>query len=209
MKAHIKRFRRQVCSATFVLGILFAGGCSDYSSQNDALRAQLIENEKQAASLQKSIDELTKTGEECRGQVLVLQGLSEAQRKAGVPEILDVVIVSRTGIYDAETPEKEPRLIVYLKPIDDTGDAIKAGGAVHVELWDLGETPAKAKLASWDVSAGELKEMWSGSMLSSFYRLAFDVPKDYPNRKDLAVKLTFTDYFTGKSFSRQMAVNSR
>jgi hypothetical protein len=209
MKARIKRSRPQLWFALVILCVMFAGGCSDLSSQNDALRAQLIENEKQAAKLQKSIAELKKSGEECRQQTLNLQGLSEEQKKAGVPDILDVVITGQTGIYDAETPDREPRLMVYFKPIDDAGDAVKAGGAVHIELWDLGQAPEKAKLEAWDVSSGELKKTWSGSLLSSFYRLEFKVPKDYSTRKDLTVKLTFTDYFTGKSFSRQLAIKSR
>ncbi|HSV27219.1 MAG TPA: hypothetical protein VLH60_04930 [Sedimentisphaerales bacterium] len=209
MKTHFGLSRHHARSCAVLLCALFAGGCADYSRQNDALRAKLMARDKEAAAMRRTVAELTAAGEECRQQVATLQGLSEEQRRAGVPEILDVIIVRRTGIYDAEKAGEAVRLMVYFRPIDDVGDAVKAAGHARVGLWDLSAEPAKARLAEWDISFTELKRMWSGSMLSNFYRLELPVPQDYAARKDLTVKLTFTDYFTGRTFSRQLAIKSR
>jgi len=207
MKTYNFRLFVHVLSAAFVTCV-FSSGCADYSHQNDSLRSQVIEKDKQAASLRKEIAELKKSGEVCLSQVETLQGLTPEQRKAGIPHIMDLILVSRTGIYPAETDERQTRLLVYFKPIDDTGDAVKVAGAVRVELWELGDKPAEALLQSWDITADQLKTMWSGSLLANFYRLEFPVPAEYVNKHNLTLKLTFTDYFTGKTFRPQMAIKS-
>jgi len=209
MRAHIKRSARQVCCLVFTLALCLAAGCADHGRQNDILRQQLIDKEKQTTDLQQAVVELRNANGECRQQVATLQGLTPEQRREAVPDIEEVVIVSRSGIYDAETPGKTPRLIVYFRPMDDTGDAIKSPGSAHIELWDLGRSPSEALLEKWDVSAVELKKTWAGSLLSNFYRLEFPVPAEYASSKELTVKLTFTDYFTGKSFTPQQPIKSR
>jgi outer membrane murein-binding lipoprotein Lpp len=206
MKALIGRLGCRIFLTALVCGLLVVAGCSDYSSQYDAVSSKLAAKEKENATLQQTVDTLTKENSQCQQQVRTLQGLTAEQKTESIPTVSDVTIAKRTGIYNAETADRETRLVIYFRPIDETGDAIKASGAVHIELWDLDLEPAKAVLVMWNISAGELKKTWSGSLLADFYRLAFTVPEDYATRKNLTLKLTFTDYFTGKTFSGQMAV---
>jgi hypothetical protein len=194
-----------------LVGMMLVGmtGCTSYSKQYDEASEKLVQTQKQNEALQKTIKDLQETNAQCQQQVVTLSGMTAEQRKEAIPTVTEVKITKRSGIYPRETESRKTHLLIYFRPIDDTGDAVKAPGTVHVELWDLGEQPAQAMLAKWDVSANELKKSWSGSLLADFYRLAFDVPDDYMNRKNLTVKLTFTDHLTGRVFAQQMAVSGR
>lgn len=172
-------------------------GCSDYSRQYDQASSKLSAKEKEAAAMQAEMAALKAENQRCSQQVTTLQGLTPEQKKDAVPSIVELNIIKRSGIYRNESGDRETRLIVYFRPVDDTGDAVKAGGAAHLELWDLGQDPAKSLLAKWDVPAAELKKSWSGSLLADFYRLTFTVPDDYATRQNLTLKVSFTDYLTG------------
>lgn len=189
--------------------LVWMAGCTSYSKQYDEASEKLVQSQKQNESLQKTVKDLTAANSQCQQQVTALQNLTPEQRKEAIPSIVELTINKRSGIYPAETEDRKTRLLVYLRPMDDSGDAVKAAGSVHVELWDLDKPAAQAMLNSWDVTAKELKTMWSGSLLADFYRLRFEVPSDYLTRKNLTLKVTFTDYFTGKVLSAQMAVSGR
>jgi hypothetical protein len=210
MNAIIGRLCR--CALHVTLSVVLAAcvsGCSDYSKQYDEASTKLVEAQKQNDALENAVKTLKQENAACQQQVATLSVLTPEQKKQAIPTVTDIDINKRSGIYKAESDGKQTKLIVYFRPLDDTGDAIKAAGSVHLELWDLGQQPAQAMLQKWDVSAVELKKMWSGSLLADFYRLAFAVPDDYSTRQNLTVKLTFTDYMTGKVFTPQMAVAGR
>jgi hypothetical protein len=213
MKALIKlafgHLGRQLFYFVFAWGILVTAGCSNYSGQNDVLRSQLQEKDKQNVALRETLSTLRDENAQCQQQVVNLQNLTPKQKAEAISTVTDVTIDKRSGIYDAQTTGKEPRLLIYVRPLDAEGDAIKAPGAVHIELWDLGAAPPQALLAKWDTTPLELKKKWSSSLLSNFYRLSFTVPADYAARKELTAKVVFTDYFTGKSYSMQNPITSK
>ena len=65
-----------------------------------------------------------------------------------------------TNFYDEDkTPGAtgKKNLVVYVEPIDETGDAIKAAGAIDVQLWDLNKKENEARLAQWQVEPNEIK----------------------------------------------------
>jgi hypothetical protein len=192
---------------TIVAAAILLAGCSDYSKAYDEASSKLVEAQKQNQALQKNVDQLKEANLQCQQQVMSLQGLTPEQRKEAVPSIVEIKVDKRSGIYPSNKDKTE--LVIYVRPIDDTGDAIKAAGPIHVELWDLGSVPADALLNKWDVPALQIKDKWSGALLAGFYRLAFEVPKDYATRKNLTLKVTFTDLLTGRSFTSQTPVAGR
>ena len=98
-------------------------------------------------------------------------------------------------------------LVVYLKTIDDMGDVIKSPGAVKIELWNLNAKPQEALLKSWQIEPKDLRKNWSGSLLTSYYKLQFDVSSILGKKeKELTLKVEFTDYLTGKIFKQQRVV---
>jgi hypothetical protein len=108
---------------------------------------------------------------------------------------------------EAGPTSKKKMLVVYLKTIDDMGDVVKAPGAVKIELWNLNAEPNEALLSSWQIEPKDLRKRWSGSLLTSYYKLQFDVNSILSKKeKDLTLKVEFTDYLTGKILKGQQVV---
>ena len=113
------------------------------------------------------------------------------------------VIAQFYGQYKDGVKEK---LIVYVRPIDRTGDAIKAAGGIGVQLWNLNAGPDEAMLAEWQVKPEEIKTLWSATMMTNYYRLTFDVGGVTSGEEELTVKVSFTDYTTGKVLGDQKVI---
>ena len=78
---------------------------------------------------------------------------------------------------------------------------------MNVELWELNKDAAQALLGRWRVEPAELKKLWSATMLTINYRLSFDVADKIDRFEEpLIVKVTFTDYLTGKVFKEQKII---
>jgi hypothetical protein len=94
---------------------------------------------------------------------------------------------------------------VYLKPIDRDGHTLKAAGAVTVQLFDLSEGAARNLLERHDFSVAQAAGHWSG-FLASHYRFDCRWKAGPPTAKELTVRVTFTDYLTGRTFTAQKVV---
>ena len=153
------------------------------------------------------IQKLQEENDSLRRQIETLSALSpEIRLKAiSVPE--KIRIRSRSGFYDKDRDGKKEVLKVYVQPIDSAGDKIKASGSVRVQLWDVNADADAALLKEWQVGPEELKQMWVGTLLTHYYRLSFDV-SDMPGGRDreLKLKVSFTDYVTGKVFQEHKMV---
>ena len=78
-----------------------------------------------------------------------------------------------------------------------------------VQLWDLDKTNGEALVGKWKVEPSELKKLWFASMVTINYRLTFEVADIIESLKEtLTVKVTFTDYMTGKIFKEQKAIKA-
>ena len=111
----------------------------------------------------------------------------------------------RTGFVDGNKDGKKEKLLVYIKPYDATGDAIKSAGSVDVQLWNLEERPEKAMIGQWAISPEELSQMWINSFITGYYRVSLDVNSpELEKDKGYTVKVTFTEYITGKVFEQQL-----
>jgi hypothetical protein len=193
----------------FAASLLFAFGCDNgtppkpktspqqtLASQNAELKNQLEQTKAENAQLIKQAESLSK--------------LPGEKRADAVYHIKSVKIGSFTNFYDAnKTPGAtgKKNLVVYVQPIDETGDTVKAGGAIAVELWDLNKKENEARLAQWQIEPNDLKTLWLSGMLSSGYRLSFDAGAIVDKfDKPLTVKVNFTDYLSGMTFTEQFII---
>jgi hypothetical protein len=118
----------------------------------------------------------------------------------------DVMISRYSGFYDKDKNGEPDRLIVYVEPVDQAGDVVKAAGTVDVQLWDLSADPNRALLGQWHVKAQELHKMWFATLVTINYRLMFDRPQAVPNERPLTVKVVFTDGLSGQVFTDQIVI---
>lgn len=184
-----------------------AGGCAGDYSDEWALKDEINQLTDQNAQLQKDLEQAEAENEELSGQVRVLSGLPERVKGENLYVLEKVALARHTNLYDKDGDGTSEKLIVYVEPIDADGDIIKARGEIEVALWDLNRENGQARLGQWTVKADELSKLWFNTMMRTNYRLAFDiggVVKEF--KEPLTVKVTFTDYLTGKIFKEQYVI---
>ncbi|MFA5252553.1 MAG: hypothetical protein WC454_08220 [Phycisphaerae bacterium] len=162
------------------------------------------------AELKSQIEQSKSENEQLKSQVQVLSKLPSEARIEDLYDLQKIKITRYTNIYDRDKDGKKEKLIVYIQPIDEQDDKVKATGAVDVELWDLNKADGEAKLGSWHVTPAELKTLWRATLITINYRLPFDVADKITGKeKELVVKVTFTDYPSGKVFKEQKIIRPR
>jgi hypothetical protein len=140
-------------------------------------------------------------------QVQVLAGLRAEVDIEDLYTLRRIKIHKYTNFYDKDEDGKKEKLIVYVQPIDKQGDIIKVSGSVDVELWDLNKEAGQAKLGQWHAGLDELKQNWFSTLIGGNYRLMFDIADKVDDfTEPLTVKVTFTDYLTGRVFKEQRVI---
>lgn len=185
--------------------VFFISGCEDPNrrqtiSEIDRLRGQNKALTVQAKQAQKQAEQLTK-------QVRVLSVVKDDISPEDIYNVEKIRISRFTNFYDKDDDGKKETLVVYIQPTDVDGDSIKAAGAVEVQLWDLSREQQKALVGQWQIKGKELKSLWFTSWISANYTLSFDVSSNIETFEEpLTVKVTFTDYLTGKVFNEQKVI---
>ena len=184
--------------------LAFFAGCED-AHKAAREKGDILTGEKK--QLQYQLEQCDTENENLKKQVEVLAGIKQDARFENLYHIQSVKLTKYTGFYDKNKDGKKESLIVYLQPMDEQGDIVKATGAADVELWDLNKKDGEAMLGKWRVEPNELKSLWFTTFLAINYRLTFDVADKIEGLKEpLTVKVIFTDYLTGKVFNEQAVV---
>jgi hypothetical protein len=195
-------------SAAFAL--LFAGCGPDQKAYQSQLRNTIDSLKLQNTQLNRQIEQLQQQNEQLSKQNKALAGLDPQFRYENLYNIQTVKVHKYTNIYDKDDNGNFEKLIVYIQPMDQHGDIVKAAGTVEVELWDLNNDQTDAKLGQWQILPEQLQQLWFASIASTNYRLTFDLDEPIDNYdQPLTVKATFTDHLTGKSFKQQKVIERR
>ncbi len=187
-------------------GCVLVLGCDRGVEKSLFDQVKLLSEEKTELKLE--VEKLQGANEELTKQVETLLALGPEVRLEVLGRLESIEISGRSGLYDKDKDEDGTKesLVVYVRTIDDAGDAIKAVGSVEVQLWDL-EAENDARLAQWQIRPEELKRLWSSTVMTSYYRLTFDVSELLRNNEnELTVKVTFTDYITGNILRKQRVI---
>ncbi len=189
---------------TLIFSFLFTG-CQK-SNESKPLLMKIGQLTQEKAQLQEDLTQSNNEKEQLKKQVQVLSGLPEDVRLDNLYRLQRVKIHRYTDLLDEDKDGKMEKLVVYVQPIDDQGDIIKAVGAVNVQLWNLNQTNGEALLGQWSVEVEELKTHWVTFLVTN-YRLTFDLDERIERlERPLTVKVTFTDYLSGKVFNEQRVI---
>lgn len=200
---------RFFCTLSSVLCFLtFVAGCGNTYTESP-LQERVETLTVRQKQLESQLEQSTTENERLQKQIQTLSGLPEQLKGENLYSIQDVEIGKYTGLFDKDKDGTKEKLIVYIEPFDEQGDVIKAAADIEVELWDLSKTDGSALLAKWPpVQPDELKKLWFDSMLKVNYRLTFDITDIVKSSEEpLTVKVTFTDYLSGKVFKKQKVIN--
>ena len=186
--------------------VLIASGCESNEDLSGTVWEQNKQIKQQKKDLEAEVEKLQAKNKQLQEQVVVLSKMPVGVNPDDLYGLKKLVISKRTGLYDKDKDGKKEKLILYLRPVDGEGDALKAAGDVEVELWDLSQEPKESLLAKWHIGPSELKKMWVGGMLTHYYRLSFDLTGDIEKRKELTARIRFTDHLTGKVLTAQTII---
>jgi len=189
--------------------IVASGGCQS-ENRCSTLQQKLDSQRQESKRLRQKVEQLRTENEKLKGRLKVLSNLPSRLEPEQFYNLKCIKLTSYTNFYDKDGDGRKEKLIVYLQPIDAFGDVIKAAGSVDVQLWDLNKPQSQALLGQWHVNPGQLQKLWFAALVKTNYRLAFDVgDKVAEFNKPLTVKVTFTDYSTGKVFQAQRLITPR
>jgi hypothetical protein len=202
------RARRTYAVPSLVLILL--GGCGTGGERMSPLEMKARDLEREKAQLAGQLEQSQVEAEQLKAQIQTLATLPQNKPENLFYALSAVKIGRFTDFYDKNEDGKRDKLIVYLQPVDQAGDAVKTAGIVSIQLWNLNHPDGKALLGEWQVPPAELHELWFNTLASTAYRLTFDVATT-PEMlaQPLTVRTTFTDYLTGQVFTDQYVIQPR
>jgi hypothetical protein len=174
------------------LGFLSAAvGCRNC----DLLEAELRTRENELRELRA---ELARADAHNEGMLRELGAVRQSTSAKPSPELASqtytlkqIVLGRQTGGYDDDGCPGDEALQVVLEPRDADGHAIKAPGALHVEVLEINPQGLKAPLSSWDLSPDQLRRAWRSGLLSTGYQIILPW-KVWPSSDKLRVIVQFT-----------------
>jgi hypothetical protein len=191
--------------AAFVGGaLLLAAGCGSPSAANIELR-------KQNQDLQAQVKRLTTEQE---GALRVIQGLRDAK---GTVQTLPTTRLARLfttqgiqfgrltgGAHIDPNKPGDDGLAVYVFPVDQSGQKLKAAGTFDIEAFDLAE-PTAPLVGRWHLDLEHAMQGWNSTLLE--YTYAFVLPwQKPPHHSDITVRVTFLDELTQTPFTAEQVV---
>lgn len=192
-----------IFTCSIVLGFF---GCAD-EALKPVSEQKIVSLREQNRELSKELKQKKAKIAELERGISILSKVTPEERFGYLYDLKKVKIAKFTNLYDENEDGRYDKLLVYIQPIDQQGDIIKAAGSIDVQLWDLNKTSEEALIGEWHVSAEQLSKIWFGGVLKTNYRLDFDITDKIEKFEEpLTVKITFTDYLRGKVFTEQKTI---
>jgi len=206
-KSEICHLFSVLCLLSSVFCLCVVAGCENANSIKTPLVEQIGNLTEQKKLLEKQLEQSRAENKQLKKQNQVLAGLPEDVKGENLYRLQRIDIGRYTGFFDKDDDGKKEKLIVYIQPRDEEDDIVKASGTVDVQLWDLNKADGKALLGQWRKEPEELKKLWFATLITINYRLTFDIADKVQSFDEpLTVKVTFTDYLTGKVFKEQKVI---
>ena len=186
------------------IAVVLLTGCR---SENRRTWDNLVECRRNNDELSLRVNSLESEKVQLTEQLHTLSKLDAAARLETLDTLEKIRIGKRTGFYDKKGDGTNDTLVVYLEPKDTAQDTIKAIGKVTIELWNLNVAEDKAKLGEWTLEPNQLHNSWGGNIFASYYRIKLPLKNAPDKTKEYTLKITFTDYLTGKVLTDQKVLS--
>ena len=204
-----QNFGRALCLIMVCLAPWFLTGCGIGSARKSACEIEVQRIEREKTELMREMQQARAENAQLAEQIKALSMIPQDKR-VNPYTLTRIKIAKYSNFYDKDNDGRREKFIVYFTPIDAEGDAFKASGTVHVQLWNLDNVNGQALLNQWQIEPEALRGMWFDTLVSANYRLVLDTPEQLDTLADpLTVKVTFTDYLTGEIFRDQLAIDPR
>lgn len=120
---------------------------------------------------------------------------------------VEIQIDPLTGGSDFDDRPGDDGLTIYLRPIDQHGDAVKAPGTIEVEVLDL--AARQHDVGRYRFEIDQLGELWIAKLMTDHYTLKCPWKGAPPQNSELTVRVSFEDYISGRVLTAQTVCNVR
>ena len=186
----------------------FLVGCETPDSPTKTLSEQIETLKQDKSRLTRQIEQSKSKNKDLQQQINTLHNLTGEIELEKLYDVQRLKITKHSNLHDKDKDKegKKETLIIYIQPIDQDGDIVKAAGSVDVQLLDLNKEQPQL-LGRWHVGPVELRKLWFNALMMTNYRLTFDVSgKVQTFEEPLTVNVTFTDYLTGRVLKEQKVI---
>jgi hypothetical protein len=167
-------------------------------------QADLDQCRQQRDELTRSVEELEQTTARQAQRIETLVALP-ADRMEQLYRVQRIQFSGRSGGVNTDDAEGDDAVKVYIQPIDQQGSVLKAAGSVRIRAFDLSAPEDQALVADCSFAPDEVGKNWHGGF--GVYHFSFECPfSQAPQGDELAVRVEFTDYLTGRTFTQQTSV---
>jgi hypothetical protein len=198
-------------AAVLVLLAAWTGGCEQTVSKEkfDRLNQSWLDTLRENRDLVRRNQEMDETIGRQNRQIAELQDLGD-KRLEKLFYVTHLELGRRSGGIATDRQDGDDAVVVYLQPVDQNGDVIKAAGEATVQLYDLANPAAENLIGEYHWSVDELRPTWAGGFFGrSQFSLMCPWRHGPPAHDQVTIRATFTDYLTGKTFTAQRVATVR
>jgi len=158
------------------------------------------------------IEQLRTANQELRREVRDLRGEVKTLRQLGdkrmdlLYKVQRITLGSVTGGVDTDGKSGDDAVKVAVVPVDQYGSTLKVAGCMKVQIYDLAAPKGRNLLAECGCDVDSAAEKWSEGMFGSYYGLTCPLRGRPPAHAELTVRVEFTEYLTGKTFTTQKVI---
>lgn len=201
MLAHPFLIRVYLCLS---VAFLPACGPKNFENDNDLLRAERLELQREVARLQEQVElreaQLAAAHQQLDGDTHPVEG-------ARPPQLAKLKLDRYTSAVDTDRDGRDDLVRVYLRTLDGRGRFLPVAGRATLQVVNIREGEEPLVLAERTYPPGEFEETYRSTVTGTHYTLEVPLPDNLPDDiEDAAAKVTFTEGVTGAEFTEQTAV---
>lgn len=199
---------RGMAMRRIILGMILTcsalAGCEPFGRQKEVN----VEEQRDAAlahadELSKQVVELSAKVESQKKQIETLQALGD-KRMENVFTVAEIEIGRHSGGINTDQNPGHDAVRVFLKPLDKQGHVLKAAGDIKIQLFDLAQPKDQMLFAEYTYPVKDIGKYWAGGLLANQYSFECRFPEGKtPAHADVILRVTFTDYLTGRTHTTQ------
>jgi hypothetical protein len=176
-----------VCS----LGVMPAVGCRSC----DLVEAELRTRDREVRELKGELNRTELFNDALQRELHAIRGNGASpltpEAASQTYTLKEIVLGRQTGGYDDDGKPGDEALEVMLEPRDPDGHAIKAPGALRIDVSQISSAGLKTPLSSWEITPDQLRRSWRTGLFSTGYDLVLPW-QVWPTSTKLRVTARFT-----------------
>ena len=191
--------------AAAVLTVPFlAGGCGivDVDVHEETVR-ELRALKEAHHKLQLEAHELRTRSAGQAKRIQTLEALGGPARLAKLFTVARIDLGKYTGGADTDDKPGHEVIRVFLQPVDQDADVLKAAGSAVVQVYDLAQPEGKNLLGEYRWDVDQLARKWNDMFLGNHYALECPWKSGPPVHDEITLRVEFTELLTGKTFRAQ------